>query len=154
MTIASISLGTKKKKKNLRKSLNPYRDHRCCRIWIFNWTSVISRTKWQWRFKFSCSFSHIPSAAYLKSNYILKASHVSANLIKWKMLRHFRLQSFFAYSSYSTILEVGKGGKHPFVVTEEIFKNGPVMENCLLGLESKQLYFWMERGTGVESYLN
>lgn len=36
-------------------------------------------------------------------------------------------------------------GEHPFIVTQEIFKNGPVMENCLLGLESKQLYFgWSE----------
>lgn len=36
-------------------------------------------------------------------------------------------------------------GEHPFIVTQEIFKNGPVMQNCLLGLESKQLYFgWSE----------
>lgn len=161
MTVSSIVFGTKNKPEEKPKS--PQRSFIAADGFEFT-TELVSYIPANAVSSSAVHFHTFPPRQPMSSqtDYILKASHIWANPIKLEMFRHFAVcaafpQHFFVFPilpHWKLAFLVGVAeGRHPFVVTEGIFKNGPVMENCLLGLESKQLYFWMEWGTGVLSEL-
>lgn len=146
MTVSSIVFGTKNKPEEKPKS--PQRSFIAADGFEFT-TELVSYIPANAVSSSAVHFHTFPpgSLCQVRQTTYLSQSHKIGNVQTLCRLRSFSAALFvFPILPHWKLAFFGGGaeGRHPFVVTEGIFKNGPVMENCLLGLESKQLYFWME----------